>query len=326
MNNIVIPEKDFKRLLLPLEELHDCRICPRNCGADRFTSKKGWCLADASFNISSIVIHRGEEPVIGGEQGICNVFFTHCNLQCIYCQNYQISRNTSALTDNQPEFIQILEQITGILDSGIEAVGFVSPSHMVPQIKAIINALHYLRYFPTIVYNSGGFDKVETLMTLEGLIDVYLPDFKYFNASLAKLCSGADDYPAVAVNALKEMFRQKGSTLVCNEEGRAVFGMVIRHLVLPGHVENSLNILRFIAGELSPLLHISLMSQYYPTDHVTGRKLLGRTIYPQEYHLVVDEMEKLGLNNGWIQEMNSNMNYRPDFQGVHPFESNESQT
>jgi putative pyruvate formate lyase activating enzyme len=303
-----------------LEELHECRICPRNCGADRFSGKPGWCCTDASFNVSSIVIHKGEEPVIGGRKGICNLFFSHCNLQCVFCQNYQISRNTGGVTKRSMNLEEILGEITSILDSGIDALGFVSPSHVIPQMKVIIRALHELNYYPTIIYNSGGYDKTAVLRELEDIIDVYLPDFKYMDTALAKLYSRTEDYPVVAGNAIKEMYRQKGATLVCNNEGRADFGLVIRHLVLPGHVENSIDVLRFIAREISADIHISLMSQYYPAGNAFDYSDLCRNLRQDEYLKVLEEMHSLGFSKGWIQDLDSNYQYRPDFFRKSPFE------
>jgi len=312
---------DFGDLMHLANELHECMICPHNCRADRFSRKLGWCLTDASFNVSSVVVHRGEEPVIGGKKGICNVFFSHCNLQCVFCQNYHISCNSNKIENTGQSLHSVIGMITSILDSGIDALGFVSPSHVIPQMKIIIQALQRMNYHPTIIYNSGGYDKVEELLKLENMIDVYLPDFKYMDPVLAKSFSQAGDYPFVAGKAISEMYRQKGITLVCNEEGRAVFGLVIRHLVLPGHEDNSINVLRFIANNLSPDIHISLMSQYYPAGQIGNNSKLNRTITEDEYQKVLEEMNHLGFSKGWIQELNSSDNYRPDFHKSHPFEN-----
>ena len=312
---------DFSAFLEPLSELKNCCFCPRNCHADRFSGKLGYCKSDASFSISSICIHRGEEPVIGGSEGIGNIFFAHCNLQCIYCQNHQISNNNLNNISYQMDLEKVIKNITAILDSGINRVGFVSPSHFIPQMKIIINIIQSLGYKPVWVYNTNGYDKVETLRSLEGIIDVYLPDFKYMDAALSKAYSDAPDYPDIAAKALKEMYRQKGSVLHLSDDQAAESGIVIRHLVLPGQTENSKKVLRYIAEEISPNLHISLMSQYYPVPGVRFHSLLKRPLTLIEYNAVVDEMEHLGLTNGWIQEMESPDHYRPDFKKIHPFES-----
>ena len=310
---------DFKSFTDPLLKLNDCDICPRECHADRFTSQLGFCRSDASFTISSICIHKGEEPVISGDTGICNIFFTHCNLQCIYCQNFQISDNTTPVSSAVMALEDVILRVSSILDSGINRVGFVSPSHFVPQMKIIIHTVESLGYKPVWVYNSNGYDKPETLRSLEGLIDVYLPDFKYMEAGLAGEYSDARDYPENVSLALKEMFRQKGSVLHLDENNNALSGMIIRHLVLPGHIENSMKVLNFIAEELSPKLHISLMSQYFPTPKVSCHPLLKNTVNPEEYAVVVSGMEELDLHNGWVQDLDSSSHYRPDFEQEQPF-------
>jgi len=309
---------DYKLLLEPLRH---CNICPRKCGANRFSEKLGYCKSDASFYISSICVHRGEEPPISGEQGVCNVFFGHCNLQCIYCQNHQISDNSDLYAARRWNLKDVLKKIIRCLDSGCKGLGFVSPSHFVPQMKIIISALHDLGYHPTIIYNSNAYDNVETLKEIEPLVDVYLPDFKYYDPELGKVFSDAPNYPEIAKAALKEMYRQKGSSFITSEENLAERGVLIRHLVLPGYVENSLKVLRFIASEISTSIHISLMSQYHPCFLAIDLPPLNRSLLKEEYFNVVDEFHHLGFRNGYIQELESNENYRPDFNNDHPFET-----
>jgi len=310
----------FEAFLAPLKELENCSICPRDCHADRYSADLGYCKSDASFNIASICIHRGEEPVISGKKGICNIFFTNCNLQCLYCQNHQITDRTIDRVAYQMSLEEVITRITEILDLGINMVGFVSPSHFIPQMRVIRDVIHSLGYRPIWVFNTNGYDKVATIRALEGLIDVYLPDYKYRDLLLARNLSDVNDYPEVAAFALKEMYRQKGSSLILNEDGVAESGIVIRHLVLPGYVENSLEVLRFIANELSPRLHISLMSQYYPTPKVRFHNNLKRNITHTEYRKVIREMDSLGMYNGWLQEFTSTGHYAPDFRKKHPFE------
>lgn len=315
-----IERLDYSRLLEPLEELRNCNICPRRCNADRFSGKKGYCKADASFSISSIFAHQGEEPPISGARGICNIFFTNCNLQCVYCQNYQISCNLNDYTAEKMTLQQVLRQITAILGTGVNHVGFVSPSHFVPQVKIIINALRELGLDPVFVYNTNGYDRPEVIRQLEDYIDIYLPDIKYSDPELSRQYSDAGDFPEVSLLSLKEMFRQKGAELPLNAEGYALRGILVRHLVLPGHPENSINVLRTIAREVSNDLHISLMSQYYPTHRVMQHAFLGRTLKGKEYYRVVNELEELGFDNGWVQHLSSSHTYRPDFDSETPFE------
>jgi putative pyruvate formate lyase activating enzyme len=297
-----------------------CTLCPRDCGVDRFAGGTGYCKTDAGLNIASICIHRGEEPVISGIKGICNIFFRGCNLRCIYCQNHEISRPCAKSGQAEAGLTETLEKIISILSTGVKSLGFVSPSHLVPQVKLIIKGLNSRGFNPVIVYNTNSYEKVETLKGLSGLVDIYLPDYKYVSSELAGNFSDAPDYPYVALKALKEMYYQKGSGLRTDEDGIAENGMLIRHLVLPGYADESKKILRSIADELSPGVHISLMSQYYPVAEAQNHPDLNRTLYKEEYESVVAEMEKLGFRNGWVQGMESFKNYSPDFSRENPFE------
>ena len=300
--------------------LSHCTLCPRECGVDRFKGGTGYCSSDAGTNIASICIHRGEEPAISGQDGICNIFFSGCNLRCVFCQNHEISRQEAVCRKNSIGFDEALDIITGILKMGIKAVGFVSPSHVVPQVRAIIKVLNSRGYKPITVYNTNGYDKKDVIRSLDGLIDVYLPDYKYATAEIAREFSDAPDYPEVTLMAVKEMFYQKGSVLATDEEERAENGILIRHLVLPGHIEESRKVLKTIAEEISTGVNISLMSQYHPTAFVSGHSELGRRLYQSEYASAVKIMEDLGFRNGWVQDMDSYRNYRPDFRKENPFE------
>jgi len=300
--------------------LEDCTLCPRECRINRFEGGSGYCGTDAGMNIASVCIHRGEEPVISGEGGICNIFFAGCNLHCLYCQNHEISQGGTIISTKGTELEEVLDQIVKMLSKGIAAVGFVSPSHVVPQVKAIIRGLNSRGYKPVTVYNTNGYDKQETIRSLSGMIDVYLPDWKYVTKEIATSYSDASDYSEIALKAIKEMYYQKGSTVAIDENGRAENGLLIRHLVLPGHAEESKKVLRSIAEELSPGVHLSLMSQYHPTALVRNHQILNRPLYKAEYESVVETMESLGFRNGWVQDMDSTMNYRPDFSKENPFE------
>jgi putative pyruvate formate lyase activating enzyme len=300
--------------------LENCTLCPRECRINRYQGGNGYCATDAGLNIATICIHKGEEPVISGKEGICNIFLAGCNLHCIYCQNHEISQCNYQSGDNFSDLDDVLDKIVRFLSEGIPAVGFVSPSHVVPQVKAIIRGLNDRGYKPLTIYNTNSYDKPETLRSLDGMIDVYLPDFKYVSSEIASEYSDASDYPGIALRAIKEMYYQKGSTLSIDENGRAERGLLIRHLVLPGHVEESKNVLRTIAEELSTGVHLSLMSQYHPTNSVINHPVLNRSLYKAEYDEVVKEMESLGFRNGWIQDIDSNVTYRPDFRKENPFE------
>ncbi len=300
--------------------LQSCTICPRECRVNRIEGERGYCGMDAGLNIASVCLHKGEEPVISGTDGICNIFFAGCNLRCIYCQNHEISQNALSFRQAAADLPDLLSQISEILSQGTNSVGFVSPSHMVHNVRAIIEGLHANGLNPVTVYNTNSYDKADTLRSLDGLIDVYLPDFKYVTPALAAEFSGAYDYPEVALKAIREMYYQKGSTLRTDEKGKAENGMLIRHLVLPGYAEESKRVLRKIAEEISTGVHISLMSQYHPAWLAETHPSIGRLLYKEEYESVVKEMEDLGFRNGYIQDMESNVSYRPDFRRDHPFE------
>ena len=303
---------------------NSCNLCPRNCKTNRFEKPGAYCQIDHQLYIAAIVNHKGEEPVISGKNGICNVFFIHCNLQCVYCQNWQISRNTIPASKYKISLKKAVDQIIQILDTGVPSLGFVSPSHNVTQMLEIINLLHQKNYYPTIVYNTNAYDNVSTLQQIKDVIDVYLPDLKYMSNTLARKYSKVGNYVEIATAAIKEMFEQKSSTLLIDDNGYAYFGLIIRHLILPNNIENSKKVLDFIAKELSTNIYISLMAQYYPAADAWKYPELSRTLTPEEYNQVVDYMNELGFSNGWIQFLDSAQYYTPDFTQKHPFEYSNS--
>lgn len=296
-----------------------CTLCPRACGVDRAVAQ-GFCHAGREPEIAAVCAHHGEEPPISGERGICNVFFAHCNLQCIYCQNWQISTHASvtSATSNPSA-----TKIAAVLGETENIIGFVTPTHYADSIPAIVEELHRRGLHPVTVYNTSGYETVETLRMLEPYIDVYLPDFKYADADLAARYSHAPDYPQRALEALSEMYRQKGSALITDGQGLAVSGIIVRHLVLPGCVDNSLGVLDRIA-DISLNLHVSLMAQYYPPQGINGGATLpdqlSRTVSAEEYDTVVEHFHATGLHNGWLQELTAQNTYRPDFSAENPFE------
>ena len=305
-----------------LELLKHCSICPRECKVDRTNGELGFCRSSSGFAIDSIFLHKGEEPPISGKNGICNLFFSHCNMQCIYCQNHQISDNYKPLSRKFVSLPKIIERIGTILDTGVNAIGFVSPSHFIPQMKAIINLLKNIKRNPIFVFNTNGYDKKKTIEELGETIQVYLPDLKYMDDNLAMEYSNAPDYTRIATTAIEEMFRQKGPDLRFDSEGNIQSGLIIRHLVLPGQVENSKKVLQFIARELSSKVYVSLMSQYCPTPKVKNHPHLGRKLKKEEYEEVLEEFQRLGFHRGWTQEMDSSDYYRPDFSRQKPFNDN----
>ncbi|MDD4848280.1 MAG: 4Fe-4S cluster-binding domain-containing protein, partial [Bacteroidales bacterium] len=268
--------------------------------------------------VSSVCLHYGEEPVLSGENGICNVFFSKCNLQCIYCQNYQISR-CNETHGQEMTTLQLAEKIIPFLQQGIDMLGFVSPTHFVGQMVDTLDILHHKGYFPTVVYNSNGYDSVETLKQIADYVDVYLPDFKYMDSSLAQNLSKAADYPEKAKLAIMEMYRQKGAKLEIDEYDLCRKGLIVRHLVLPENVQNSCNVLRAIAS-IDNQIFISVMSQYDAPFQIPQFPFLNRPLKQEEYDIVTDCIDDLGFENGWVQEMESKNCYIPDFNKENPFE------
>jgi putative pyruvate formate lyase activating enzyme len=306
------------------QRLASCDLCPRECGVDRLAGEQGFCaLSGDRVPVASYCVHRGEEPAISGSRGSGTIFFVHCNLGCMFCQNDQISDN--ALDPGQSLVtVADLAEIMRLLQAmGCHNINFVTPTHVLPHIIAALEIALDKGLTVPLVYNCGGYEKAEMIRLLDGVMDVYLPDVKYMDAALAGKYSKAGDYPAMAAAAVKEMYRQTGSVLETDAAtGTAWRGLIIRHLVLPGGVENSLSVLEWIAAELSPDVHLSLMAQYHPSAAVRRCGApLNRTLRPDEYEAVSDRAGALGMENGWFQEMESHRIYRPDFRKKHPFEN-----
>ena len=296
-------------------DMSHCCLCPHQCGVNRNQGQLGVCKLDAGLHIAKICLHKGEEPIEGSENGVCNVFFSHCNLRCQYCQNYQISQPQSAIVPEINDIEDAVSQIIAILDNNVHFLGFVSPSSHIPHMLAIVESLHEKNYFPKIIYNTNAYDSVETLQSIESVVDVYLPDFKYATDSLGKEMSGIDNYFSVAKKALAEMYRQKKESI--SDENPA---LIIRHLVLPNHVANSLDVLQTIADICGNNVFISLMSQYFPVYKALKNDTINRTLTETEYEIVLDMLDDLNFERGWTQLLDSNDYYQPDFGKGNPFE------
>jgi putative pyruvate formate lyase activating enzyme len=296
--------------------LNSCTSCPRDCNVDRINGDYGICTSGSLPIVSSYTPHFGEEPVLSGTKGAGNIFFGNCNLKCIYCQNFEISQNPlvekqKEVTHNRLAEIMIeLQSANG--GKGCHNIGLVSPSHFSATIlKSIYIAAQNGLKLP-IIYNTNGYDSVEMLKLYDGVVDIYLPDFKYGNSEYAKTYSLVDNYFEKAKEALREMYRQVGDELVYDGDV-VVRGLIIRHLILPNDLSDTEKVFKFIAEELSPKIHISLMSQYYPTNKAYKDILIDRALRIPEYEKAIQLLEKYGLHNGWIQEMESAETYRPNF-------------
>lgn len=285
-----------------------CYLCPRMCGVDRRT-ERGFCGMGEAPVIARAALHHWEEPCISGTRGSGTVFFSGCTLRCIYCQNHAISREGVGVPIDTARLRTIFERL---VREGAHNINLVTPTHFLP---AILPALKQPLGVP-IVMNTGGYERVETLRSIEGRIDVYLPDLKYCDEQLGRRFSGAPDYFEHAARALKEMARQVGAP-VYDADGIMRRGMIVRHLVLPGHLGNTFRALRFIKNELPAGTPVSLMAQYTPCVPTPYHEL-NRTLSQLEYDTVVNELLRLGLTDGYVQELES---AREDF--IPPFEKLE---
>lgn len=301
-----------KRVASALEVLKSCRSCPRNCEVDRTNGEYGICQSLELPIVSSYTTHYGEEPVLSGSRGAGNIFFGNCNLRCMFCQNYEISQNWKVERQHEVTFDRLAEIMIELQKRNCHNIGLVSPTHFSAQIlKSIYTAAGKGLTLP-IIYNTNGYDSVEMLKFYDGVIDIYLPDFKYGNNEYGKTYSKVDNYFEHTKNALKEMFNQVGDELVY--DGSVVTrGLIIRHLVLPNGLAESEKVFKFIAEELSPNIHISLMSQYYPTNKAYKDILIDRPIRASEYDKALSQMEKYGFHKGWFQSIESRDYYKPNF-------------
>ncbi len=301
--------------------LSRCNLCPRQCFVDRLSGKKGSCRSGSRPIIATFCVHKGEEPAISGTNGSGTIFFGNCNMSCVYCQNYQISQSPDGHLSNEIETLELAKRMIELQDLGCHNINFVSPSHFVPQmVKAVLEAVPMGLHVP-LVYNTGGYDWVETIKQLEGIIDIYLPDLRYSSERWAMRYSFAPYYVRHARAAIKEMYRQVGN-LEIDGDGTAIKGLIVRHLVLPGNLAGTEESLKWLADEVSSEVTVSVMSQYYPEHKAKGIPELARTITKEEYSAVVEVVERLGLENGWLQEMGADSSYRPDFEKQgHPFET-----
>ena len=308
-----ISKEDFAERISQADEiLKSCTSCPRNCLVDRTNGEFGTCQSRDLPIISSYTPHYGEEPVLSGINGAGNIFFGNCNLRCDYCQNFVISQNPEAEIRNEVSIERLVEIMLDLQNKKCHNIGLVSPTHFAtPILKSIKLAIDSGLNLP-IIYNSNGYDSVEILKLYKDVIDIYLPDLKYGNNDYGRHYSKAPDYFDKAKLAIREMYDQVGSELV-NENGIVVRGLIIRHLVLPNDLSETEKVFKFISTELDPKIHISVMAQYYPTNRASRNILMNRKITQTEYGRVLDLLDKYGLENGWVQEMESNDFYRPNF-------------
>ena len=290
--------------------LDSCTLCPHDCKVNRLEGKKGRCKCDNTLKIALASLHMFEEPCISGANGSGTVFFTNCNLNCIYCQNYEISQGGKGkeITIQTLADIFIKQQ-----EKGAHNINLVTPTMYVYQIIEAIKIARKNGLKIPIIYNSNGYENVETIKMLNGYIDVYLPDLKYYTNELSKKYSNVDNYFEVATNAIKEMYSQVGNAIF-DDNGIIQKGVIIRHLVLPNHIQNTKNIFKWINENMPKDIYVSVMAQYFPTYKAKNDSLINRKLNKKEYKEVFNYLYSLDLQNGYIQELGSHEEeYVPDF-------------
>ena len=282
-----------------------CNQCPRRCNVDR-ENALGYCKAPNAYKLARASLHFWEEPCISGKSGSGAVFFSGCNLGCVFCQNYEISHKCKGVEVSEERLIRIFERL---VDEGANNINLVNPTHYAVQLAHTLK-----KYKPPVpvVYNTSGYDSVDTLKLLDGLVDIYLPDFKYIRNDKASRYSRAEDYPQFAMPALTEMKRQVGND-VFDENGIMKRGMIIRHLVLPGNTNSAIQALDYLAENFGDT-YISVMAQYVPCTDLSEYKEINRKITKREYDKVVDHILELGLEKVFLQKLESaTEDYIPDF-------------
>lgn len=299
MNYVALFESGelLRRVREAYQRLAACDLCPHNCGVDRIRGQQGVCGAGLKPRIASANVHRGEEPPISGSKGSGTIFLTGCSLKCMFCQNFPISQLGNGETITTRE---LADKMLTLQRQRVHNINFVTPTHYLPQILAALWLAIPHGFSLPIVWNSSGYEKVDCLRLLEGVVAVYLPDMKYSSDIPADEISSAHGYCALNRSAVSEMLRQVGH-LRLDADGIAVQGLVIRHLVLPGGRAGSRDVLRWIAENLGTDTHIALMNQYFPAHRAAGSPEIGRKITDEEYDDAVEALDEFGLENGWVQ-------------------------
>ena len=287
------------RMLTTSHLLSNCILCPRNCGVNRTTGQIGYCGMPADLRVARAALHMWEEPCISGSMGSGTVFFSGCNLKCVFCQNHSIALGDCGKVITIQRLAEIFLKLQ---EKGAANINLVTPTHYIPQIRdALLLAKENGLKLP-IVYNTGGYEKTESLRLLEGLVDIYLPDLKYFSAELSSAYSHAPDYFQVATTAIAEMYRQVGPSIFDEDTGMMKRGMIVRHLVLPGQTKDSKKVLRYLYETFGEHIYISIMNQYTPLPHVANIPSLNRCVTTEEYDKIVNFALRLGITNAFIQE------------------------
>ena len=279
--------------------LEKCILCPRKCGVNRTNGSTGACHTGEKVRVSRAALHMWEEPCISGDAGSGAVFFSGCPMGCVFCQNHNIAEAKAGKTITVERLSEIFLELQ---EKGAANINLVTPTHYVLQIIEALDLARKEGLSLPIVYNTSGYEKPETIRMLDGYVDVYLPDFKYMESELAAAYSGAPDYPKYAKAALKEMLHQTGNIQIDKDTGMIQKGVIVRHLVLPGHVKNSKAVIKYLLETYQDQILISIMNQYTPMPQVSGDPLLSRKVTKREYEKVIDYALELGMEDGFIQE------------------------
>lgn len=283
-----------------------CTLCPRKCGANRASGQTGICRTDSKIIIARAKPHYWEEPCISGKNGSGTVFFSGCNLGCVFCQNRKISRFPVGKSVSIDQLVGILEELQ---DRGVHNINLVTPTHYIPQIA---EALNKAKLHIPVVYNSGGYDLPDALDMLDGKVRIFLPDFKYMSYTLAERFSHAADYPKIAKTAVRKMFELAGKPRF-DSDSMMKSGVIVRHLVLPGHVDNSIEVIKYLHETYRDSIYISIMNQYTPVADAPFEEL-RRPVTDEEYLQVVNFAEQIGVKNAFIQEGGTvSDSFIPDF-------------
>ncbi len=292
-----------------------CTLCPRSCQVNRLEGQLGFCKSGVQAKVSHFLPHFGEEPPISGTGGAGTIFFSNCNCSCIFCQNYQISQMGIG---KEVSPLELSDMMLKLQNRGCHNIEFVSPTMHLPSILESLDLAVRAGLSIPIVYNTNAYEMLKSLSLLDGIVDIYIPDFKYADAEMAERFSSAYDYPEKALEAIKEMRNQVGDLDVSN--GTAERGLIIRHLILPSQLENTFQVLTIIAEQISKEVYLSLMSQYNPVHKASAHKEIGRKLSREEYEKAMGWAVELGFENVWYQELESSEDFLPDFTKQDPFQ------
>ena len=292
---------------MEFNELKNCHLCPKNCGVNRY-KKLGFCRSSADLFVSYYSLHMWEEPIISGNHGSGTIFFSNCNLKCIFCQNRKISNDGYGKKISLDRLSKIMLELQ---DKGAHNINLVTPTHYAPLIKYSINMIKDKIHIP-VVYNTSSYENVDTIKMMKDIVNIYLADFKYFDNELGKKYSNCDNYRECAIKSIDEMYKQVGKFII--KDDLMVSGLIVRVLVLPGHIDDSKKIIKYLYDKYKDNIIISIMNQYTPLFHIEKYKNLNRKVNDSEYDEIINYACDLGVKQAFIQEGNTQEeSFIPDF-------------